>query len=128
MTWEQLMDTRLIMRANLCLTIGYLVFILLFLTGAPFNLELILVALALLALFGGPMMIGCFLSSRLNRPRSRLILFVFAAGYSILTTLIFFWTFYGPEHDAQYQLYTLIIPMFGYPGIAITGLASAVFR
>jgi hypothetical protein len=78
-------------------------------------------------LFAGPMMIGCILSILLARVEARIILLGFAIGYSILTALTFYWTF-GFEHDAQYQLMLFLIPILGFPSVAILGLAAVMIR
>jgi predicted N-acetyltransferase YhbS len=63
----------------------------------------------------------------LDRLEARIILLGYGVGYSILTALTFYWTF-GFEHDAQYQLMLFLIPMFGFPTVAIAGLAAAMIR
>jgi peptidoglycan/LPS O-acetylase OafA/YrhL len=78
-------------------------------------------------LFGGPMAIACILSIFLARVEARIILLGFAVGYSILTALIFYWTF-GFEHDAQYQLMLFLIPILGFPSVAVLGLAAIMIR
>ena len=76
-------------------------------------------------LFAGPMMIACILSIFLARVEARIILLGFAIGYSILTALTFYWTF-GFEHDAQYQLMLFLIPILGFPFVAVLGLAAVI--
>jgi hypothetical protein len=78
-------------------------------------------------LFAGPMMIACVLSILMPRVEARIILLVFAVGYSILTALIFYRTF-GFERDAQYQLMLFVIPVLGFFGIAVLGLAAVMVR
>ena len=78
-------------------------------------------------LFAGPMMIACVLSIVMARLEARIALLGFAVGYSILTALIFYWTF-SFEHDAGYQLMLLCIPPIGYLGIVAVGLSAAFIR
>jgi hypothetical protein len=49
------------------------------------------------------------------------------AQSAILTALIFYSTF-GFEHDAGYQLMLFIIPILGFPIVAILGLAAVLIR
>lgn len=78
-------------------------------------------------LFAGPMVIGCFLSIALSRAKSRIVLLGFAIVYSILSALIFYWTF-GAERDAQYQLTLLLIPALGFPLVCVFGIVAAMSR
>ena len=78
-------------------------------------------------LFAGPVILACLLSTLLVRLRARIILLGFAVGYSILSAIIFYWTF-GFEHDAQYQLILLLIPMLGFPSLVVAGLFAAIMR
>jgi len=78
-------------------------------------------------LFTGPMMIACVLSVLLARVEARIILLGFAIAYSILTALIFYSVF-GFEHDAGYQLALLIIPPIGYLGVVAAGLSATFIR
>jgi hypothetical protein len=75
--------------------------------------------------FAGPMIIACALSIVIARLEARITFLGFAAGYSILTALTFYWTF-GFEHDAQYQLMLFLIPLLGFPIVAVLGLAVVV--
>ena len=63
------------------------------------------------------------LSARLVRVQARMILFWFAAAYTILSAIIFFETF-ATEQDAGYQLQLLAIPMIGIPSLAFVTLAA----
>ena len=72
--------------------------------------------------FAGPMMISAALSIAIARIEARITFLGFAAGYAILTAATFYWTF-GFEHDAQYQLTLFLIPVLGFPFIAVLGLA-----
>ena len=83
-------------------------------------------ALALLfteALVAGPIVLAYLLSARLVRVQARMILFWFAAAYTILSAIIFFETF-ATEQDAGYQLQLLAIPMIGIPSLAFVTLAA----
>jgi len=77
--------------------------------------------------FAGPLVIASLLSLLLARAKARIILLGFGVAYSILAALMFGWTF-GFEHDAQYQLALLAIPLVGFPSIIVAGLAAAVTR
>ena len=74
------------------------------------------------ALFAGPIIISGVLSILMARIEARITLLGFAIGYWILTALVFYWTF-GFEHDAQYQLMLFLIPIVGFPIIAVLVLA-----
>lgn len=78
-------------------------------------------------LFAGPVILASFLSAWLVRLRARIILLGFALGYSILSVTVFYWTF-GFEHDAQYQLMLLLIPMLGFPSLVVAGLFAGNMR
>ena len=69
------------------------------------------------------MLIAAVLSLLLSRRAARMGLLVFALGYSALTAIVWYSTFSG-EHDAQYQLALLVIPMIGFPCVAVVGLAA----
>lgn len=77
--------------------------------------------------FATPMMIAAILSMLIARLEGRIILLGFAVGYSILTALVFYLTF-GFEHDAQYQLMLFLIPILGFPCVAVLGLAAVMIR
>jgi ABC-type cobalamin transport system permease subunit len=78
-------------------------------------------------LFAGPLIATCILSILMARVGARNILLFYAVAYSILTAITFYWTF-GFEHDAQYQLMLLLIPMFGFPSVVAAGLIAAMTR
>jgi hypothetical protein len=78
-------------------------------------------------LFAGPLIVASILAILTARVEARIVLLGFAVGYSILTAIIFYWTF-GFEHDAQYQLLLLLIPMFGFPSVVGAGLIAATIR
>jgi hypothetical protein len=78
-------------------------------------------------LFAGPMVIAYALSIWMRRVEAHRVLLAFQVGFSILTAIIYNWTFAG-EHDAQYQLTLLFIPLIGFPAVAIAGLAAAFAR
>lgn len=72
--------------------------------------------------FAGPMMIAAALSILIARVEARITFLGFAVAYSMLTALTFCWAF-GFEHDAQYQLMLFLIPVLGFPIVAVLGLA-----
>lgn len=76
-------------------------------------------------LFAEPMIIGCIISVALCRAQPRIILLGFAIGYSVLSALIYLWTFSG-EGDAQYQLWLLLIPAVGFPSVVALGFAFGI--
>jgi hypothetical protein len=78
-------------------------------------------------MFAGPMMIAGVLSILQARVQARVILLGFAVAYSILTALTFYSVF-GFEHDAGYQLELLLIPPIGWLGIVAAGLSAAFIR
>ncbi len=77
------------------------------------------------ALFSTPMIIACLLSLVMRRTEPRRVLLTFEIAFSILTLLVFVNTFAG-EHDAQYQLALLFIPLIGFPGVVIAGVIAAL--
>lgn len=79
------------------------------------------------SLFAGPMMIACVLSILMARIQARRVIVGFQIGYIFITLATFYSTFTG-EHDAQYQLALLFIPLFGFLGVAATGLIAACVR
>ena len=78
------------------------------------------------ALFSTPLLIACALAIWLNSVQARRALFGFAVGYIIFTLDAFYSTFIG-EHDAQYQLLLLQIPMIGFPALLIVGVIAGLF-
>jgi hypothetical protein len=78
-------------------------------------------------LFAGPVVVASILSISVARVKTRRILLVFVVSYSILTATVFYWTF-GVEHDAQYQLMLLLVPLIGFPSVMIAGLAGIMTR
>jgi ABC-type cobalamin transport system permease subunit len=78
-------------------------------------------------LFTGPMIVSAVLSMLMRRVEARRTLLRFGIAYSIMTAGMFSWTF-GFEHDAQYQLTLLLIPVLGYPAVAVAGLAAGITR
>ena len=78
------------------------------------------------ALFGAPLLIACGLSMWLNSVQARRIFLGFAVGYIIFSWAVFHSTFTG-EHDAQYQLLLLQIPMIGFPALLIVGVIAGQF-
>jgi len=79
------------------------------------------------AVFASPMLIAYALSRWVVHAGGRIILLGFEILFSIFTIAIFYWTFTG-EHDAQYQLVLLAIPLFGFPTIVIVGAVAASIR
>ena len=78
-------------------------------------------------LFSGPMLIAYGLSRLRTSDAARRVLLGFQVGFSIFTFIIFLATFTG-EHEAQYQLSLLTIPLFGFPAVVIAGLIAAPHR
>jgi hypothetical protein len=79
------------------------------------------------AVFTGPIMISNILAMLMRRVEARVTLLGFGIGYSILTALIFYSTF-GFEHDAGYQLMLFLIPILGFPAVGIAGLTAVFVR
>ena len=118
-------DKRAMMWATIGLTVAYALF---FAVTLPANSPSKIDALLFWeGLFAGPIMIACIGSILMARVEARIILLGFAVGYSILTAIIFYWTF-GFEHDAQYQLMLFLIPILGFPSVAVLGLAAVMIR
>lgn len=78
-------------------------------------------------LFWGPMIVAGFLSILMRRVEARRVTVGFQVGYILMTLTTFHSTFTG-EHDAQYQLALLFIPLIGYPGVVGAGLIAACLR
>jgi uncharacterized membrane protein len=78
-------------------------------------------------LFTGPIIIGCIMSIASSREKFRITLLYFSIAYFLFSALLLLWTF-GFEHDAQYQLAMLLLPLFGFPSVFVVGLAAAVSR
>ena len=79
------------------------------------------------ALFAGPMVIAVILSILMARVEARRVIAGFQAGYILITLATFYSTFTG-EHDAQYQLALLFIPLAGFMGVVAAGLIAVCFR
>lgn len=79
------------------------------------------------AFFAAPMMIAYALARWMIGVEARRVILGFEVGFSVLTLAIFYLTFSG-EHDAQYQLALLLIPLFGFPSVVVAGLIAARLR
>jgi hypothetical protein len=78
-------------------------------------------------MFAGPMIIASALSILMRRLGARQAIAGFQVGYIVITLMLSYSTLTG-EHDAQYQLALLFIPLVGFIGIAATGLITAFVR
>ncbi|MDR3572197.1 MAG: hypothetical protein P4L81_08525 [Candidatus Pacebacteria bacterium] len=76
------------------------------------------------AAFALPMIIAFFLALIFRGVEARRSLLFFEIGFSIFSILVFVRTFTG-EHDAQYQLAVLVIPLIGFPAVVIAGVIAA---
>jgi hypothetical protein len=76
------------------------------------------------ALVAGPMIIAGGLSILIRRVEARRLIVGFQVANILITLTIFHSTFSG-EHDAQYQLELLLIPVIGYGGILFAALLVA---
>ena len=79
------------------------------------------------ALFAGPMFLAGILSMLMRQVEARRAIFQFQVGYIFITLAIYYLTFTG-EHDAQYQLALLFIPLVGFPWVVLVGLIAAFNR
>lgn len=79
------------------------------------------------AVFSGPILLAVILSILMRRVEARRTMVVFQVGYIFITFAICYLTFAG-EHDAQYQLALLFIPLIGFPGVVVAGLVAALAR
>lgn len=77
--------------------------------------------------FASPMLIAYALSRWVVHAGGRIILLGFEILFSVFSFAVFYWTFTG-EHDAQYQLALLAIPLLGFPTIVIVGAVAASVR
>lgn len=78
-------------------------------------------------LFAAPMMIAYGLSKLRTSDGARQVLLGYEISYSLLA-LIVLWTTFTGEHDAQHQLTLFLIPLIGFPSVAIAGLVAARLR
>ena len=77
------------------------------------------------ALFAGPMVIAGGLSILMRRVEARRMIVGLQVAYILITLTTFHSTFTG-EHDAQYQLELLLIPVFGYAAILFAAVLAAI--
>jgi len=117
------------MRVSVGLTAAYaLIMALAFYPGPapdlPSRVEWLLIAEAS---FAGPMIIAGVLSILMRRVETRRVMVVFQVAYVLITLAIYYSTFTG-EHDAQYQLALLFIPIFGFVGVVAASLIAACLR
>lgn len=77
------------------------------------------------ALFAGPMIIASGLSILMRRVEARRAIVVFQLAYILITLTTFHSTFSG-EHDAQYQLELLLIPVLGYGAILFAAVLAPI--
>jgi hypothetical protein len=77
--------------------------------------------------FAGPMILASVLSLLMRRVEARRVMVGFQVGYIFITLAVFYSTFTG-EHDAQYQLALLFIPVFGFIGLIGAGIVAACLR
>ena len=114
-------------RSKLVLTLGVTaLYVLLFALSEPASTPSVEV-LAGVGVFTAPMIIASVLATMMRHNQSRTILLGFSLSYSVLTALVFWWT-YGFEHDAQYQLTLMVITIRGLPSILAAGVAEMVVR
>lgn len=113
------------MRAVTGLTTGYVVVIAIvfsvFITSSDSKISSVEFAEAAFAL---PMIIAFFLALIFRGVEARRSLLFFEIVFSIFSMLVFVRTFTG-EHDAQYQLAVLVIPLIGFPAVVIAGVIAA---
>jgi hypothetical protein len=113
------------MRAISALTTGYVVVVAIvfsvFITSSGSAISNVVFAEAAFAL---PMMIAFFLALIFRGVIARRSLLFFEIGFSIFSLLVFVSAFTG-EHDAQYQLAALVIPLIGFPAVVIAGVIAA---
>ena len=79
------------------------------------------------ALFAAPMIIAYLLMRWIVSDDAHRVILVFQFGFFVFVSVIFYLTFTG-DHDAQYQLALLLIPLFGFPSVAIAGVIAACHR
>ena len=77
------------------------------------------------AAFAGPMVIACVLSVLMHRVEARRMIVGLQVAYIFITLTTFHSTFTG-EHDAQYQLELLLIPLLGYGAILFAAVLAAI--
>lgn len=77
--------------------------------------------------FSSPMLAGWSAAKLMKRPQSRYIMSVFAVVYPLASALAYYYILVG-EHDAQWQLSFVLIPMTGFLAVLIFGTVAAAWR
>lgn len=77
------------------------------------------------ALFAGPMIIAGVLSILMSRVEPRRMIVGLQAAYILITLITFHSTFTG-EHDAQFQLELLLIPVLGYGAMLLAAVLAVI--
>jgi nitrate reductase gamma subunit len=121
------LQARRMMWVSLVLTVTYAIVMALEFyppRGFPLTLEWLVFTQGF---FAGPMIIASVLSLLIRRLEARRVMVVSQVGYIFVTLAVFYSTFTG-EHDAQYQLALLFIPVFGFIGAIGAGIVAACLR
>lgn len=71
-----------------------------------------------------PIVIFTVLAAWIDRKGFRQGIFILAASYSAIAAAVIWWTFFGGEHDAGYQLALLSIPFIGVLTVLVAGVAA----
>lgn len=75
------------------------------------------------ALFTSPLLLSGLIAAFLRSSVACRLMSGFSSAFCILALAMFAWTF-GPEHDAQYQLALLLIPIVGIPSAITVGMIA----
>lgn len=111
------------MRAIIGLTAGYMLLLALafFVLHGGHLTEKIVGSVTSSLVFGFPVLIAFGLATLSKRDDVRRALLIFEIIFLLFTTYIFYQTF-SSEHDAQYQLALLLIPLVGFIAMALVSI------
>lgn len=113
------------MRTVFCITIAYFLAIAAFMAHVSDHVPSASGLAVYEAIFSTPMIVACLLALFMRRDKSRRVLLMFQLAFSAFTLVVFVLTFAG-EHDAQYQLALLLVPLIGIPSVLIAGIIAAL--
>ena len=77
--------------------------------------------------FSPPILLSWSLARDLRQPIARSIMLVFTTGYALFSILTYYHIVTG-EHDAQWQLSFLLVPMVGIPAVLLFGVSAALVQ
>jgi hypothetical protein len=123
MELEAIFGARGALQATIGLTAAYLLAVALWSYNPDFGVERVLINEGLFAV---PVMVACGLSLWLDSAGARRILLGFTIFYAVFSWTIFYAAF-TREHDAQWQLALLQVPLGGFAALVIAGVIAVLF-